>query len=281
MFNVSIPVKLESAKAFSEENDLGETSLLFESTLGKRILIIDDEASELTLTTELLRKAGISFETAKNPVVALKLIEKYPFDLILTDIQMPKMNGFELIRKLKNSSKTADIPVIALSGRTDVDKKLYLEKGFKGSLTKPYRSNELVQLIAKILDLKTISEEKKVPSNPKNEQKESYDLSEVKTFTQNDEKSLNGILQAFIDSNRENVKRLREFAEKGEISAVSETAHKMLPMFKQLKIESVIPGLEELEQAKLLHLSEAHVRLLVEKTAVQIQNILEEMGKEF
>ncbi|HET8838783.1 MAG TPA: ATP-binding protein [Flavobacteriaceae bacterium] len=277
-FIISLPVEL-SENRFSPENSEKPESLGFEETLDKRILVIDDEASELALTSEILRQAGIYFETSKNPLIAVKMIHEKHFDLILTDIQMPKMNGFELIRKLKQSSKTADIPIIALSGRTDVHRNLYLEKGFKGNLIKPYRPSELIDLIGKTLGLKTIhnhSQNNRSEIQPN----KFYDLTEVKTFTQEDSNALNGILRAFIDSNRKNIKALGHFAEKGAISAISETAHKMLPMFKQLKIKSVIPDLEELEKADFHRLSEAHVKLLVEKITKKMKGIFEELQKE-
>lgn len=277
-FVISIPVELSESQ-FSPGNSAKQESLNFEETFDKRILVIDDESSELALTSEILRQSGIYFETSKNPLTALKMIQKKHFDLILTDIQMPKMNGFELVRKLKNSAKTADIPVIALSGRTDVDQKLYLEKGFKGSLEKPYRPSELIELIGKILGLKTI----RIHSQnylSESEPHKFYDLTEVHTFTQEDKNALNGILRAFIDSNRKNMEALQHFAVTEATSALSNTAHKMLPMFKQLKIESVIPDLEDLEKADLHHLSQTHLQLLVEKIAEKMDVIFEELQKE-
>lgn len=282
-FSVSIPIEITLGKAISEQKPiLPLEEIRFENTKGKKVLIIDDEPSQLALTSEVVQQSGLLFETSQNPVSALKMIQKQHFDLILTDIQMPKMNGFELIRKLKKSKKTADIPVIALSGRTDVNKNLYLEKGFKGNLTKPYRPNELIQLIGKALNLKTVifQNQHSPRQTLETKQEKPYDLSDVKTFSQNDETALNGILRAFIDSNRENIAALQNSLETDDVPAIVKTAHKMLPMFKQLKITEIVPDLNALENARSYHLGKTHIGLLVKKTVTHTENVLQQLEAE-
>ncbi|UZH56387.1 response regulator [Salinimicrobium tongyeongense] len=112
------------------------------------VLIVDDEPAQLGLLKELIRNAGMSYRTAHNGKEALKEVRASAPNLVLTDIQMPKMDGFELLRKIRKEPELQDLPVIALSGRPDVSAADYLKKGFSGSLLKPYSSGNCCSLSA-------------------------------------------------------------------------------------------------------------------------------------
>jgi len=81
----------------------------------KRILIIDDEPNILRLITHILKSENYDIETAQNGKVAIELYRKKPFDLFITDIIMPEMDGIELILKLRNYNKK----IIAISGHDE------------------------------------------------------------------------------------------------------------------------------------------------------------------
>src|SRR5690606_9578279 len=101
--------------------------------------------------------------------------------------------------------------------------------------------------------------DKSISQNP-------YDLSDLETFAQNDRESIRGILASFVESNTENLKVMQESARKKDLEKLADTAHKMLPMFRQLKIAPLISNLEILEKADKNILGEKHLELLVDKT---------------
>lgn len=80
-----------------------------------KILIVDDSITTRELLKNILRHWGYNFDVAANPKEAFELLYKSDFDLILSDIEMPEMNGQEFIRELKNHSKFKDIPVVIIS----------------------------------------------------------------------------------------------------------------------------------------------------------------------
>jgi PleD family two-component response regulator len=88
---------------------------------GKRILIVDDSKTVRTLSKNCLLHSGYNFliETAQNPIEAFKILSQKHFDLILTDIEMPEMNGFEFLTQLKTNEMYFDIPVIVISSLSD------------------------------------------------------------------------------------------------------------------------------------------------------------------
>ena len=109
-----------------------------------RILIVDDVTKNIQLLIFNLRDEGYNISFANSGAQALASVEKNTPDLILLDINMPDMNGFEVCRRLKTTAIYAHIPVIFLTGSTEVDT---IEKGFEfgaiDCITKPFRIKEV------------------------------------------------------------------------------------------------------------------------------------------
>jgi two-component system, OmpR family, alkaline phosphatase synthesis response regulator PhoP len=82
-----------------------------------RILVVDDEAHIVQVVALKFRNAGLEVETASDGDEALALVRRTPFDLVVTDLQMPTMSGIELARAMAADSKLASIPVLMLTAR--------------------------------------------------------------------------------------------------------------------------------------------------------------------
>ncbi|TQD38503.1 ATP-binding response regulator [Haloflavibacter putidus] len=275
IFSIFIPV--ENAKRTYTDNE--ENKIKIPNTRNKKLLLIDDEETQLALNSEILKQAGFSFIATQNPKEAIKLVKKEKFDLILTDIQMPGLNGFKLLRKLKDKKYAKDIPIIALSGRIEVPAKIYIKKGFATNLIKPFHANELLRTIAKVLDLPTTTEKINRKTFSKNNA-QNYSLKDLKIFTDNDADALKLLLQTFIDNTRDNCKNLKAAAKKKEYQKIAFTAHKMLPMFRQLKAENVIKNVEPLERQHELNLENQEILKLVEAGVTEIEKLLEDLKTE-
>lgn len=111
----------------------------------KRILVVDDNRFMVNVLRVCLEQAGYAVTSASTGLEALKLVEKENFHLALLDVVMPDMDGFEVVRQLRNSTRTSHIPVILLSSRNSVaDKVKGLELGADDYMTKPFESAELL-----------------------------------------------------------------------------------------------------------------------------------------
>lgn len=120
----------------------------------ERILIVDDLPKNIQILGKLLTAQNREIAYALSGAEALKLIEKNLFDLILLDIMMPGMDGFEVCKILKNNSITADIPVIFLTAKTETDHVLKgFELGGHDYITKPFNTAELLVRINTHLEL--------------------------------------------------------------------------------------------------------------------------------
>lgn len=240
-FTLIIPVKKsESVRSIDTVTRVPTTSLK-----KLKVLVVDDEPAQIDLISELLKSKGITVFSTKNGKEALKKLENEKFDLVLTDIQMPQMNGFQLISSIRKNPETKDLPVIALSGKTDVSPEEYLEKGFSGSILKPYSPKKLFRVISSILQTDFNfheSHDDKPEKNPGN-----YSLSEIELFTGGDSEALEVILTSFIASTKLNLKELEKAYAEGNQFQLEKVAHKMLPMFRQLKAVKIIKQLEILQ----------------------------------
>ncbi|MBO3457303.1 response regulator [Aetokthonos hydrillicola Thurmond2011] len=112
------------------------------------ILIIDDLIQNLRVLTEILTKRGFKVRCVTNAQLALKTISHKPPDLILLDIKMPDMDGYQVCEALKSNVETAEIPVIFLSALEEtIDKVKAFEVGGLDYITKPFQSEEVVARI--------------------------------------------------------------------------------------------------------------------------------------
>ncbi len=111
------------------------------------------------ITTRLLSRAGYQVVTAKDGVDALEQLVDMTPDLMLLDVEMPRMDGFELTKQLRRDVKTLHMPIIMITSRTaDKHKNYALELGVDEYLGKPYQEEELLENIARLLTLQQTAE---------------------------------------------------------------------------------------------------------------------------
>ena len=109
-----------------------------------RILIVEDEITISRLIAVSLRRAGYDCTVANDGSTAADLIAEHDFDLALLDIMLPGDDGMVLLKKLKSSSKTKDIPVIMVTAKgSEYDKVMGLDSGADDYVTKPFNPLEL------------------------------------------------------------------------------------------------------------------------------------------
>lgn len=150
-FTVELPFAAHQAKRVDGTADeLG----LYSTLQGHKVLLVEDNHINLMLATRLLKKWQLDYEVAENGVEAENLLLKERFDLILLDIQMPIMNGFELIERIRGglTAESSTIPVIALTADAfDQTREKAGALGFNDFITKPIKSNELFLKMKRLL----------------------------------------------------------------------------------------------------------------------------------
>ncbi|MDD2721506.1 MAG: response regulator [Gallionella sp.] len=119
-----------------------------------KILAVDDTPASLRLLTDILKDEGYEVRSAISGKLALHAAISNPPDLVLLDIRMPEMDGFEVCRRLKADPATCDVPVIFVSAASEVSEKLQgFEFGAVDYVTKPYQREELLARVRTHLEL--------------------------------------------------------------------------------------------------------------------------------
>ena len=121
--------------------------------MSHRILVVDDDHDVSTLAQRVLGRAGYAVEIADRGAKALQQIARESYDLILLDINMPGMDGWEVLRILKADPQTAGLPVAMFSVRGEVRDKVHgMQDGALDYITKPFGVDELPRRVAAILE---------------------------------------------------------------------------------------------------------------------------------
>ena len=119
--------------------------------MARRILAIDDSASMRMLLKASLGAQGFDIETAEDGVEGLAQARANPPELIITDINMPRMDGFELIEAVRGEERLRSLPILVLSTEFTDDKKARArEAGATGWITKPFDADKLAAAIRRV-----------------------------------------------------------------------------------------------------------------------------------
>ena len=135
---------------WSQSGDFANIPITYNADIEKpiEILIVDDSVSIRKVVSRLIDNQGWNSITAKDGVDALEKLQNYHPDLIILDIEMPRLNGYELLGKLRSNQTTKSIPVVMLGSRaTKKHKDKSMALGAKAFVVKPYQDDEFVDLI--------------------------------------------------------------------------------------------------------------------------------------
>ena len=181
-----------------------------------QILIVDDDKNHLDILSNILQSISFGTLQAKDGLEGLKLaVENHP-DLILLDLAMPNMDGFELMIKLQANPQTSSIPIVVSSASVfDADKQRSLAAGAKTFLPKPLEAEELIETLGILLDLRWVYDSDVIQNEPLN-QKDSSSTAKI------------------IPPSEEIVQQLYHFAMMGDIPAIEGILKEIADQNKQL-----------------------------------------------
>ena len=118
---------------------------------GSKILLVDDNQQNLELIQAYLEALPVEIATARDGIEAIEAINQDPPDLVLLDVMMPRMSGFEVCQKLKTNPETREIVVIMVTALHEVDYERAVESGTDDFLSKPVNKLELLTRVRSLL----------------------------------------------------------------------------------------------------------------------------------
>jgi CheY-like chemotaxis protein len=148
IFSVRLPLRLP----------LDFTAKLDPGTVRGRVLVVDDDVISRTIVSHLLGRRALDVDCVNDGPSAIKVASGSKYDLILMDLQMPGMDGFQTARALRELAGHRDTPILAVTANCSSDyRDLCLKNGMQGFLSKPVQSSELVHTVEKFLSAAVIS----------------------------------------------------------------------------------------------------------------------------
>lgn len=216
-FIVSLPLPLADSKSLAKEQRLTADYEIE----GTRILLLDDDPRLLSILCEMFRRNRAECDCCTDCREVVKRLREHDYDVLLTDIRMPDMDGFELLALLRSSNmeKARTIPVIAMTADVDPED-MYLSGGFAGCIRKPFRMDDLMETVAQIAG-------------------KSVQLTWQPDFSLifSDEDDREGMRGVFILESRKDLDRLHEALRKDDRQAIREILHKNLPLWISVRLD--------------------------------------------
>lgn len=222
-FIVLLPLSL------ADSNSLKEEILPVDYQVeGLRILLLDDDPRQLSLTREMFRRNRAECDCCTNCREVVEKLRENSYDILLTDIQMPDMDGFELLGLLRasNIERARTIPVIALTAGVEPEDK-YLFRGFARCIRKPFRMDTLMEAVSH-----TVEKDGRTVWRP--------DFSLILSEEDNKEE----MLDIFVSESRKDLERLHEALEKDNRQMVCEIMHKNLPLWISVHLDYPVRKLQ-------------------------------------
>ena len=227
-------------------------------------LLVDDDPLQLALTEELLKQSQVEVVCCTNPRKVCEWLRSRSFAVVITDIQMPQMDGYQLLRMIRESDmEGADrLPVVALSANVGKEQEHYREAGFTAFLNKPFTAAQLISLLNELLKVRL-------------EPCAGFDFSSLTAFAGEDSEASMGILRTFIEETQKSIEGLMAARAATDRVEAGRIAHKLIPLFAMLGANSLVQHLRLLEKQDPELPSTTWSQLLDEVVA-QAQSLVEE-----
>lgn len=212
---------------------------------------MEDNPLNTKLISILFSQYGLTLQVAENGSIAIEKMKAFSFDLVLMDLEMPVLNGYQATTMIRHELKS-NVPIIALTAHSmPGEREKCLQLGMNDILLKPVNADLLFTSVYNLTFNSDFHQEKTrvyddSPSFVK--PKKIYDLSYLNNATRGNKKIINSIIHTFLQQASEELSALNEAIKKTNYLIISHIAHKMRSSFLLMGITVLDPEFEEMEQ---------------------------------
>jgi signal transduction histidine kinase/DNA-binding response OmpR family regulator len=239
VFTLTIPLYPTAESTILQEHKTIESS-------PGRILFVDDDQVQLTLFSELMKREDWPCICCSSANEALYILQNESFDIIFTDLHIPDMKGFELIKRIRESDspQIAAIPVIAFSADSQKSTIEMKATGFNEFLFKPFTSQQLLDVIEKHTSLKRKIDEI-------HQAEDEYGWNKIIHFVADDQEAAMKIIDSFIEETNKDRDLLNIAFQKKDNEAIKRISHKMLTLMRMIPAQEIVSILTEFEKGAI------------------------------
>jgi CheY-like chemotaxis protein/HPt (histidine-containing phosphotransfer) domain-containing protein len=190
-----------------------------------RLLLAEDNITNQKVALKILEKAGYRAETVNNGLEVLAALEKNPYDLILMDVQMPEMDGFEATGAIRRKEKGGHTPIVAMTAHAmKGDRERCLGAGMDDYISKPIQPKELIEVIERQLKGARPAETEMAPSEQAKEP-EVFDRKILLERLDGDEEIFKEIIATFLEDAPNQIDKLKKALQEGDAKRVERQGH--------------------------------------------------------
>lgn len=211
---------------------------------GLKVLLVEDNDINRLYALNILKKWNCQIEGAENGYIALEKLKSNDYDIILMDIQMPIMDGYEATKKIRGSfnEPKKDIPIIALTANAiKGDNEKCFEVGMNDYLSKPFQPEDLFKVLSKY------AQEKKVTDYDESENAKITNLSYLSGVCHGDKDFMRDMIETFITNTPISLDEMKTAAAEQDWETVGRTAHKIKPSISFMGLEALKPVVKNIE----------------------------------
>ena len=245
-----------------------QTSML----VNKKFLIVDDNEANRLVASTILEGYGVITTEAEDGKKAVKELSDGLFDLVLMDIQMPELNGYEATKLIRETLKSK-VPIIALTANAiKGEHEKCLQAGMDGYLSKPFKEEDLLKIVCEWMD----HSEGRDTGQPGIEKKQLYSLLKLEEIAKGNQEFIHKMIQLFLDQTPVAIENMKLAYQAEEFSEVKAIAHRIKPSIDTLGIRSVKNDIKDIEK----NAEHYKTSIQLESLILKLDQVLNQVYKE-
>ncbi|MGD9976828.1 MAG: ATP-binding protein [Bacteroidales bacterium] len=210
------------------------------------ILVVDDDEVNRLIVTEMAKSIGLEVDSISNPKMVEESIRQNYYSAILTDIQMPSISGYDIVKIVEKRGIAT--PVIAITANSTInDPEHFTSMGFSGYLIKPFVEDDLFNALAPLVGVEKRVKAERARKKKSRQGVHHPDLSDIYRFSGGDAQSVRLILTSFLDNTFKNIDDINTHVQARDLPKASAVAHKMKSAYNQFKIYHIAGLLQKIE----------------------------------
>lgn len=226
------------------------------------ILLVEDNEMNTLLASAILQRTGASITEANNGMMAIDILKQRKFDVVLMDLHLPVMNGFDTTRHIRETLKL-DIPVIAITANVINGEELKcLEAGMNGFISKPYTEKDLLDKIQDSISRETSSNV--IPAAPAGaEDADLYSMATLENVCRGNRDLITQMIKAFIKQVPATLRDMKAAYQSMDFHSMYVAAHNIKPNIDTLEINSLKENIRQIESLATHKKNDNELRRLI------------------